>query len=120
MGLKPRAKKTVSSYSEELSRRIANVFGDHPGVQQKKMFGGLAFMVNGNMCCGVTSSDFMVRVGPEAYAQSLALPHARPMDFTGRPLTGFVFVEARGIQSDRDLAAWVGRGLDFAGALPAK
>jgi len=87
---------------------------------EKKMFGGLCFLVGGNMCCGVAGSELMVRVGPEAYEESLAQPHAREMDFTGRPLRGMVFVEGGGVASDADLAAWVARGADYAGSLPPK
>jgi len=90
------------------------------GYEEKKMFGGLCFLVNGNMCCGVAKDTFMVRVGPEAYDEALALPHAREMDFTGKPLKGMVYVDSEGVSEDSELAAWVDRGLAFAGKLPPK
>jgi TfoX/Sxy family transcriptional regulator of competence genes len=82
-------------------------------VFEKKMFGGLCFMVGGSMCCGLTKTDFMVRVGPEQYEDALAQPHARPMDFTGRPLKGMVYVAPQGLRSDAALARWIKRGLAF-------
>ncbi len=84
------------------------------------MFGGIAFMLNGHMCCGVTRHDLMVRVGPDAYEDSLARPHARPMDFTGRPMKGMVYVGPGGCEDDDDLRAWVDRGVAFATSLPPK
>ena len=76
-------------------------------------------MLQGNMCCGVTNDDLMVRVGADAPEDALAQPYARPMDFTGRPMKGFVFVDAAAL-GDRDLKRWVQRGVTFAGSLPAK
>ncbi len=84
------------------------------------MFGGIAFMVNGNMCCGVVNDTLMARVGPVQYEAALNKPHARKMDFTGKPLKGFVYVAPEGIESDEDLAGWVKRSLDFVTSLPAK
>lgn len=83
------------------------------------MFAGIAFMLQGNMCCGVTNDDLMVRVGADALEGALAQPYARPMDFTGRPMKGCVFVDAAAL-GDRDLKRWVQRGVTFAGSLPAK
>ncbi|MEE3005616.1 MAG: TfoX/Sxy family protein [Chloroflexota bacterium] len=83
------------------------------------MFGGIVLMLHGNMCCGVTNDDLMVRVGADALEDALAQPYARPMDFTGRPMKGFVFVDAAAL-GDRDLKRWVQRGVTFAGSLPAK
>ncbi len=76
-------------------------------------------MLQGNMCCGVTNDDLMVWVGADALEDALAQPYARPMDFTGRPMKGFVFVDAAAL-GDRDLKRWVQRGVTFAGSLPAK
>src|SRR5216110_666395 len=84
------------------------------------MFGGLCFMVNGGMCCGFTNAAFMVRVGPDQYEDALAQPHARPMDFTGRPLTGMVHVDPAGYETNAALAKWVKRGVNFVSGLPAK
>src|SRR5262245_1246504 len=84
------------------------------------MFGGLCFMVGGAMCCGLTKSDFMVRVGPGRYDDAVAQPHARPMDFTGRPLAGMVYVAPEGLRTAASLAKWVGRGVSFVSSLPPK
>lgn len=84
------------------------------------MFGGLAFMVNGHMCCGIVGKDFVVRTGPEQYEEALSKPHARPMDFTGRPMRGLVYVGPEGYESARDLKAWIQRGLRFVRTLPPK
>ena len=111
---------TLMAYDEGLSQRIRELLADQPGIDEKKMFGGLAFMVNGNMSVGVTSSDLMVRVGPDNYDTALKEPHARPMDFTGKPLRGFVYVDTKGYESDAGLAKWVNKGVDFALSLPAK
>lgn len=108
------------AYDEGLTQRIGELLGNHPGVVEKKMFGGLAFLVNGNMAVGVNGGDLMVRVGPDAYEEALGQPHAREMDFTGKPLKGFVYVGSAGVESDDDLAGWVARGVSFAKSLPAK
>jgi TfoX/Sxy family transcriptional regulator of competence genes len=108
------------SYDEELATRIRRCLADRTDVVEKKMFGGLCFMVGGAMCCGLTKTDFMVRVGPEQYDDALAQPHARPMDFTGRPLKGMVYVAPAGLQTDVTLASWIRRGLSLlAGARAA-
>ncbi len=107
-------------YDEGLAQRIRDALDDRPGVSEKKMFGGLAFLLRGHLCVGVVGDELMVRVGPEAYDEALRLPHARAMDFTGRPMKGFVFVGSRGFESDRDLRRWLTRGVRFAAALPVK
>jgi len=84
------------------------------------MFGGLCFTIHGHMACGVTGDRLMVRVGPDGYADALAQPHAREMDFTGRSLTGMVYVDAAGLASDAALKAWVDRGVAFVRTLPPK
>jgi TfoX/Sxy family transcriptional regulator of competence genes len=108
------------SYDEKLADRIRAVLSERDDVVEKKMFGGLCFMVNGAMCCGLTKSDFMVRVGPDAYDEALAQPHARPMDFTGRPLTGMVYVDPAGLRTRAALARWIGRGVAVAEAAKNK
>ena len=100
-------------YDERLAKRIRRLLDGKYAVEEKKMFGGLAFMVNGYMCCGVTGTDLVVRTGHENLRDALAQPHARPMDFTGRPMKGFVFVSPDGYRTDRDLKDWTRRGLDF-------
>ena len=105
------------SYDENLAARIRGVLAS-TDVIEKKMFGGLCFMVGGAMCCGLTKADLMVWVGPDRYDDALAQPHARPMDFTGRSLAGMVYVAPEGIRSAAALAKWVERGVSFVSSLP--
>lgn len=107
-------------YDERLADRIRKMLARQKGLTEKKMFGGIAFMLNGNMCCGVVKNNLVLRIGPKNYEKALAEPHMRPMDFTGRPLRGFVFVDPSGYQTDEDLAKWVKRAVDFVSSLPAK
>ena len=108
------------SYDERTAARIRAVLARRRDVVERKMFGGLTFMVNGAMCCGVTSEALVVRVGPAAYERALAEPHARPMTFTGRPLAGMVYIDPPGHRTARALARWVQRGIDFVTAKPAR
>ncbi len=108
------------AYDEGLAERIRNVLNDVPDVAEKKMFGGLCFMVSGHMCCGIVDDVLMARVGPEQYGQCLSLRHAREMDFTGKPLNGMLYVDPEGISEDDDLVAWTSRCLDFVKTLPPK
>jgi TfoX/Sxy family transcriptional regulator of competence genes len=108
------------SYDEGLAERIRDALADRSDVSERKMFGGLAFLLNGNMCVGVVGDELMVRVGPDAYGEAVRRPHARKMDFTGRPMKGFVYVGCEGLESDADLRRWVARGIDFARSLPPK
>jgi TfoX/Sxy family transcriptional regulator of competence genes len=107
-------------YDEKLAVRVRSVMEEEGPYVEKKMFGGLCFLVRGNMALGVTHEDLMVRVGAEAHEDTLKLKHARPMDFTGRPMKGMVFVGPEGTGAKKNLRAWVRRGLKFAGSLPAK
>lgn len=108
------------AFDEGLAQRVREAMNSAPGVSEKKMFGGLCFLLNGNMACGVSGEQLMVRVGPDAYADALAQPHATEMDFTGRALKGFVYVTPEGLAEDADLNAWVARSKTFAGSLPPK
>ena len=108
------------AYDEALAQRVRDALSAQPGVSERKMFGGIAFMVRGNMCCGVVKHELMVRVGPDQYDKLLGRPGARPMDFTGRPMKGMLYVDAKTCAKGRSLAAWVARGADFASSLPAK
>jgi TfoX/Sxy family transcriptional regulator of competence genes len=105
------------SYDEHLADRIRRHLADRTDVVEKRMFGGLCFMVGGTMCCGLTKTDLMVRVGPDQYEAALAQPHARPMDFTGRPLKGMVYVAPGGLRTEAALARWIQRGLSFVSAV---
>lgn len=107
-------------YDKKTADRVRRILSERRDVVEKKMVGGLSFMVNGSMCCGVTSTGFMVRVGRDAYERVLAQPHVRPMEFAGRLLAGFVTVDPRGYRTDAALASWIQRGIDFASTLPAK
>ena len=105
---------------DELAARVRQFLTGQQGITERKMFGGVAFLLHGNMCCGVVNDDLMVRVGAENDDESLALPHARPMDFTGRPMKGFVFVGSKGIGADDALEHWINRGVTLARTLPKK
>ena len=104
---------------EGLAERIREALGT-ARITEKKMFGGIAFMSRGHMFVGIAKARLMVRVGLEAYAASLKRPHVREMDFTGRPMKGYVFVDPPGFEADADLAYWVNAGLSFVATLPAK
>jgi TfoX/Sxy family transcriptional regulator of competence genes len=108
------------AFDEFLGGRIRTALSQRSDVVEKRMFGGLAFMVAGNMAVGVIGEDLMVRVGPEANDDALSQPHARPMDFGGRPMAGYVYVAPGGVETDQMLTAWVDRGVTFATTLPAK
>ncbi|MDH3492655.1 MAG: TfoX/Sxy family protein [Acidobacteriota bacterium] len=108
------------AYDEELGTRIRGLMSDRGDVVEKKMFGGLCFMVSGNMACGIVKDTLMARVGPDLYDECLAKEHAREMDFTGRSLKGMIYVSPEGIESKEQLAEWVGYCLRFVDTLPAK
>jgi TfoX/Sxy family transcriptional regulator of competence genes len=108
------------AYDETLALRIRAVLGNQPGISERKMFGGIAFMLNGNMACGIVKDELMVHVGAANHEEALARPHARPMDFTNRPMKGMVYVGKPGFASDDDLKSWIGLGLNYAGSLPPK
>ncbi len=109
------------AYDQELADRVRRCFADVSSAGEKKMFGGLCFLVSGNMACGVTpKGPLMVRVGPDAYDEALSRPHARPMDFTGKPLRGMVYVDPEGYRRDVDLRTWVNIGIAFASSLRPK
>ena len=108
------------AYDEGLAERLRGVFAGQSDVAEKKMFGGLVFMVCGSMCVGVSGDELMARVGQDQYDEALTLPHARHMDFTGRPIKGFVFIGTDGIESVDDLSEWVDRCLSFNATMPAK
>jgi hypothetical protein len=108
------------AYDENLARRIRAEIGPLPGLVEKNMFGGVGFLVQGNMACGVHGDDMIVRVGPARYDEALARPHVRVFDMTGRPMSGWVMVAAGGVAGAEDLRAWVEQGLEYALSLPAK
>ncbi len=108
------------AYDPGLAQRIREIFGDRPGVSERKMFGGLAFMLHGHMFVGLLGSELMARVGADRYLEALALPHVREMDFTGRPMRGYVQVGADGLAEDHQLQSWIDWCAGFVSGLPAK
>jgi len=108
------------AYDEGLAERIREILADEAGLSEKRMFGGLTFLLHGNMCVGVVKDELMVRAGPQAYDELVRQAHARAMDFTGKRMKGFLFVESEGLESDRDLQRWVKHGVAFARSLPKK
>jgi TfoX/Sxy family transcriptional regulator of competence genes len=101
------------AYNEALAERVRGMLLAVPNVDEKKMFGGITFMVNSQMCCGVLKDDLVVKTGPADFDELVAMPHVRPFDFTGRPMVGIVYVASPGVATDEQLHAWVQRGLDF-------
>jgi TfoX/Sxy family transcriptional regulator of competence genes len=108
------------AFDAGLAHRIREIWGNRPGLSERHMFGGLAFLLNGHMFAGVQDSTLMARVGPERYADALAVQHVRVMDFTGKPLKGYVYVAPQGIDQDPELAKWVNWCASFVAAMPPK
>lgn len=108
------------AFDPGLAQRIREALGERTDLSERRMFGGIAFMVADHMAVGIVGDVLMVRVGPQRYAQALQQPFVRPMDFTGKPLTGYVYVDPPGVAEDAALAAWVGAGVGFAATLPPK
>ena len=108
------------AYDEKLATRIRDLVGSRAGIQEKKMFGGIAFMLNGNMACGVNGTDMIVRLAPEETDDALAEPGVRLFDMTGRPMKGWILVAAQATTKAKDLRRWVDRGTAYAASLPPK
>lgn len=108
------------AYDEKVADRMRRILAGRVNVVEKRMFGGVCFMVSGHMCCGLTESALVVRVGRDGYGDALARPDARPMDFTGRPLVGMVYVDPRGYETTRALERWIELGLRFVDSLPPR
>ncbi|MBT2398303.1 TfoX/Sxy family protein [Streptomyces sp. ISL-100] len=108
------------AFDEGLAERIRERLGADPLIAEKRMFGGLAFLRQGNMAVGVIGDELMVRVGPEHTDAALARPGARVFDFTGRPMRGWVVVAANVLTKDAELDAWIREGHAFAAGLPPK
>jgi TfoX/Sxy family transcriptional regulator of competence genes len=98
------------AYDEPLANRVRHLFEGRRGVVERKMFGGLAFLLQGRMCCGIVGNDLMVRVPLDDYEVLLRRRHVRPMDFTGKPLKGFVYVAPAALRTSSALRRWVARG----------
>ena len=108
------------AYDEGLAQRVTELLEEKPEFNEKKMFGGICYLLYGNMVCGVLNEDIIVRVGLERYEDSLKSPHTRKFDMTGRPMKGWVMVSPEGHESDEDLEAWIKKGVSFASSLPPK
>jgi TfoX/Sxy family transcriptional regulator of competence genes len=108
------------AFDEALAERVRRALAAADDLYERKMFGGIAFMVSGHMAVGVAGDDLMVRLGPEGAASALTQPHVRPMDFTGRPMSSMVFVSPTGVRADADLARWVEEATAFVATLPPK
>ena len=108
------------AYDDILAARTRALLSGLEGFDEKKMFGGVGYLLNGNMACGVHKEYLIVRVGPERYEEALADPHANVFDLTGRPMKGWISVVPEGVETDPDLSIWVQRGVEFAQTLPPK
>ena len=117
--LKIKEARTLS-YDPEAAKRVRKVLSGRDDVVERRMVGGLSFLVNGNMCCGIHGMALMVRVGAKDREQALREPHVRPMQLGGRALSGFICVEPAGFATEDALIGWVQRGLDFVSGLPAR
>jgi TfoX/Sxy family transcriptional regulator of competence genes len=108
------------AFDETLATRIRDVLSERVEVSERRMFGGLAFMVHGHMACGIVGDTLMVRVGVDGFTAALSKPHARPMDFTGRPSRGMVYVAPAGVRTKATLRSWIEKGVAFVETLPPK
>ena len=108
------------AYDEGLAHRLGESLGGLPGINAKKMFGGIAFLWHGNLLVGVMGDDLIARVGPEAQEDALAQPGARVFDFTGRPMKGWVMVAGEVVAEDEALEDWIARCREFVEELPPK
>ena len=108
------------AFDEGVAERLREIFDGQQDIVEKRMFGGVAFMHSGNMCCGIVNDVLMARVGPEAYQDALTRPYAREMDFPGKSMKGFVYVDPDGFAEDDQLREWVSLSLAFTASLPAK
>ena len=107
------------AYDLKLAERIRSELDGVPFVE-KKMFGGVGFLIGGNMACGVNKDDLIVRTDPERHGALLKKPHVKPFDLAGKPMKGWLLVEADGVKTARQLEAWIKEGFDFASTLPPK
>lgn len=108
------------AFDEGVAQRLREIFEGRSGIVEKKMFGGIAFMHSGNMCCGIVDDVLMARVGADAYDSALDRPNTRKMDFTGKPMKGFVYVDPPGFTEDKQLREWVDLCQAFTSSLPSK
>jgi len=108
------------AYDEGLAQRVREALAERRDVEEKKMFGGLCFLVRGHMAFGIVGDELMLRTGPDAYDEALARPFARQMTFTGKPMKGMIYVGVEGFAEEDELRHWLGRGLAFNRTLEPK
>jgi TfoX N-terminal domain len=108
------------TFDERLAERIRGTLGRRKGLVEKKMFGGVAFLLQGNMCVGVHKTDLIVRLAPEETDAALSQPHTRRFDLTGRPMKGWILVAPAGLKTDAKLGKWVQVAARYAASLPPK
>ena len=108
------------AYDEVLAERVNAALGTIPALEEKKMFGGVGYMVSGNMAVGVHKDNLIVRVGNEGFEEKMGLPHTVPFDITGRAMKGWLMVVPEGVESEDDLKYWIKQGVHFAKSLPPK
>jgi hypothetical protein len=108
------------AYDEGLAQRVREILEEEIGYNEKKMFGGVCYLLSGNMACGIINEDLIVRVGPEKYEASLTRPNTRKFDLTGKAMKGWVMVSPEGHESDEDLSDWLQQGVNYALSLPPK
>ncbi len=108
------------AYDEAVAEKVRKILKRRKGITERKMFGGMAFLLNGNMCCGVMKKDIVLRLGEDRASEALTEPHTREMDFTGKVIKTMVYVSPSGYRSEEQLRSWVGRALDYVKTLPAK
>jgi hypothetical protein len=108
------------AYDKGLAQRVCEILEEEPGFAEKKMFGGICFLLFGNMVCGIIKSDLIVRIGAANYSEALKMPHTKKFDLTGKALTGWVMVLCDGLDSDDELTDWIKKAVNFVRTLPAK
>jgi TfoX/Sxy family transcriptional regulator of competence genes len=107
-------------YDEGLAQRVRELLEEEPGFDEKKMFGGICFLLFGNMVCGIINDDLIVRVGVDVYEEALKLAQTKKFDLTGRPMRGWVMVLSPGLESDENLSQWVQKAVTYVRSLPSK
>lgn len=108
------------AYSQSLAERIRQVLGQRRGTTEKKMFGGVGYLLHGNMCVGVWKNSLIARLGPERATAALQQPHVGEFDITGRPMKGWVMIESEGVETDDQLRGWIAESVEFVSMLPKK
>ena len=108
------------AFNDKLADRIRKQLAGQKGLTEKKMFGGIGFLLNGNMCCGVIGEDLVLRLDPAQTGEALAHKHTRIFDFSGKPMKGWIYVGPKAVETESDLKGWVEIGLKYAASLPSK